>query len=48
MEVIISSWVLKKVWGGMHKVLLPKYCRDVCTVVNRPADILTRVSRSDQ
>ena len=38
----------------MHKVLLPKYCRDVCTVVNRPedlsipADILTRVSRSDQ
>ena len=38
-EVVISSYVIRRVWGGMNKVLLPKYCRDVCSVVNSEAEL---------
>lgn len=33
-HVLIPSFVIRKVWSAMNKLLLPEYCRQVCSVVN--------------
>lgn len=51
-EVVISSYMIRKVWGGMNKVLLPKYCIDVCSVVNSepelsiPPDLMVQLTET--